>query len=262
MRKFASLTLHKERRERAGATPRDPLSPTLSHGPSVSVQPATVIYHRSNLPGNSSHSAERSNEFVARWIVRLPASPWPRSDRIEEISSRTPEFRSCLQFDFNATRVNFLCHVLSFVRSFVLSLGKWLNIEENLVFLVSTRKFKTISTYLLVNDSFPLIFLLFLPDTSFELNRLFARRQIFTESVRILSYSCARPEESLKEASDEPSLFLGIVTVSSLILLSSRIISLNKNTCEKRRERGRGGTCLDGRNLIRIFRPIKQQGSR
>lgn len=165
MRKFASLTLHKERRERAGATPRDPLSPTLSHGPSVSVQPATVIYHRSNLPGNSSHSAERSNEFVARWIVRLPASPWPRSDRIEEISSRTPEFRSCLQFDFNATRVNFLCHVLSFVRSFALSLGKWLNIEENLVFLVSTRKFKTISTYLLVNDSFPLIFLLFLPES-------------------------------------------------------------------------------------------------
>lgn len=257
MRKFASLTLHKERRERAGATPRDPLSPTLSHGPSVSVQPATVIYHRSNLPGNSSHSAERSNEFVARWIVRLPASPWPRSDRIEEISSRTPEFRSCLQFDFNATRVNFPSSDLLL---FLWESG-WTSRRISF-FLVSTRKFKTISTYLLVNDSFPLIFLLFLPDTSFELNRLFARWQIFTESVRILSYSCARPEESLKEASDEPSLFPGIVTVSSLILLSSRIISPNKNTCGKRRERGRGGTCLDGRNLIRIFRPIKQQGSR
>lgn len=255
MRKFASLTLHKERRERAGATPRDPLSPTLSHGPSVSVQPATVIYHRSNLPGNSSHSAERSNEFVARWIVRLPASPWPRSDRIEEISSRTPEFRSCLQFDFNATRVNFLCHVLSFVRSFALSLGKWLNIEENLVFFGKHEEIQ--------NDFNIFISKWFIsPYFSIISSRVSARRQIFTESVRILSYSCARPEESLKEASDEPSLFPGIVTVSSLILLSSRIISPNKNTCEKRRERGRGGTCLDGRNLIRIFRPIKQQGSR
>lgn len=167
MRKFASLTLHKERRERAGATPRDPLSPTLSHGPSVSVQPATVIYHRSNLPGNSSHSAERSNEFVARWIVRLPASPWPRSDRIEEISSRTPEFRSCLQFDFNATCVNFPSSDLLL---FLWESG-WTSRRISF-FLVSTRKFKTISTYLLVNDSFPLIFLLFLPDTSFELNRL------------------------------------------------------------------------------------------
>lgn len=262
MRKFASLTLHKERRERAGATPRDPLSPTLSHGPSVSVQPATVIYHRSNLPGNSSHSAERSNEFVARWIVRLPASPWPRSDRIEEISSRTPEFRSCLQFDFNATLWIFS---VTFFPSSDLLLFLWESgwtSRRISFFLVSTRKFKTISTYLLINDSFPLIFLLFLPDTSFELNRLFARRQIFTESVRILSYSFARPEKSLKEASDEPSLFPGIVTVSSLILLSFHIISLNKNTCGKRRERGRGGTCLDGRNLIRIFRPIKQQGSR
>lgn len=255
MRKFASLTLHKERRERAGATPRDPLSPTLSHGPSVSVQPTTVIYHRSNLPGNSSHSAERSNEFVARWIVRLPASPWPRSDRIEEISSRTPEFRSCLQFDFNATRVNFLCHVLSFVRSFALSLGKWLNIDENLVFFGKHEEIQN-DFNIFINKWF------ISPYFSIISSRVSARRQIFTESVRILSYSCARPEESLKEASDEPSLFPGIVTVSSLILLSSRIISLNKNTCGKRRERGRGGTCLDSRNLIRIFRPIKQQGSR
>lgn len=255
MRKFASLTLHKERRERAGATPRDPLSPTLSHGPSVSVQPATVIYHRSNLPGNSSHSAERSNEFVARWIVRLPASPWPRSDRIEEISSRTPEFRSCLQFNFNATRVNFLCHVLSFVRSFALSLGKWLNIEENLVFFGKHEEIQN-DFNIFINKWF------ISPYFSIISSRVSARRQIFTESVRILSYSYARPEESLKEASDEPSLFPGIVTVSSLILLSSRITSPNKNTCGKRRERGRGGTCLDGRNLIRIFRPIKQQGSR
>lgn len=255
MRKFASLTLHKERRERAGATPRDPLSPTLSHGPSVSVQPATVIYHRSNLPGNSSHSAERSNEFVARWIVRLLASPWPRSDRIEEISSRTPEFRICLQFDFNATRVNFLCHVLSFVWSFALSLGKWLNIEENLVFFGKHEEIQN-DFNIFINKWF------ISPYFSIISSRVSARRQIFTESVRILSYSCARPEESLKEASDEPSLFPGIVTVSSLILLSSRITSPNKNTCGKRRERGRGGTCLDGRNLIRIFRPIKQQGSR
>lgn len=71
MRKFASLTLHKERERERERWARDPLSPTLSHGALGRVQPATVIYHRSNLPGNSSHSAERSNEFVARWIVRL-----------------------------------------------------------------------------------------------------------------------------------------------------------------------------------------------
>lgn len=66
MRKFASLTLHKEREREREVSARDPLSPTLSHGALGRVQPATVIYHRSNLPGNSSHSAERSNEFVAR----------------------------------------------------------------------------------------------------------------------------------------------------------------------------------------------------
>lgn len=150
MRKFASLTLHKEGRE--GATPRDPLSPTLSHGPSVSVQPATVIYHRSNLPGNSSHSAERSNEFVARWIVRLPARSSMAKvgqDRRNFVSS-TPEFRSCLQFvltwhvcEFSATLNCFD----SFFRIFLpRSFGKmvwgtkWLNIEEDLDFFGKNNK--------------------------------------------------------------------------------------------------------------------------
>lgn len=156
MRKFASLSLHKEGRESAGETPRG----IRCHQHSL-----TGPRFRSNQPRSFTTGptcqvirAIPRNGVTSLWLGELFGSRLRSStakvgpDR-RNFASKHTEFRSCLQFDFNATRVNPLCHdsylksVSIFIPSgfFDLSFqGKWLkedldffsNIYYNIILII------------------------------------------------------------------------------------------------------------------------------